>query len=403
MVEKMHIEPLMFKIGASEMNDVATSSSAVVRSIKQHMFSPDARKKAPRFSPADVAGLCGKTYQQMYGPLKKMADSGIVGEKVGNRLTYSLPETRKIIKSARVNKNAVEKSFAVTIAIANFKGGVTKTTTAATLAQGLSLRGLEVLIIDLDPQGSLTNLFGLLSDLDVDSSQTVFSVYSGDETSIDPAITPTYWDGIDLVAASPDLHNAEFILPARQRTQKGFEFWRVLDQALESARSKYDVIIIDTPPSLSYSTINGIMAADGLIMPLPPSPLDFASSAQFWSLCNDLIKKLTVDVNGSEKKFCFIDVLLTRVDKSIGVSNLVRDWIVGAYGSKVLPIEIPRTSTADTASAAFGTVYDLHTNPSIAKTLKRARDAYDDFVLAIEKQIYGVWLGAQIKGELNVK
>ena len=63
-----------------------------------------------------------------------------------------------------------------------------------------------------------------------------------------------------------------------------FEFWRVLDRGLDTARTNYDVIVIDTPPALSYVTINALMAADGVIMPLPPSALDFASSAQFWDL-----------------------------------------------------------------------------------------------------------------------
>jgi len=282
---------------------------------------------------------------------------------------------------------------AVTIAVANFKGGVTKTTTTATLAQGLSLRGYDVLVIDLDPQGSLSNLFGLLADIDVEEDQTVMELYAGTQKTIDPAIQKTYWSGIDIVAASPVLHNAEFILPVRQQKEAGFNFGSILDLGLDSAREKYDVILIDTPPSLSYTTVNALMAADGIIMPLPPSPLDFASSAQFWNLCNDIMKGLTLGKNSPEKKYNFIDVVLCRVDKSVGVSSVVRDWIIRSYGAKVIPVEIPKTAIADTASAGFGTVYDVQSTPSLAKTLKRAKDAYEQFVDHIETQIQGVWVG----------
>ena len=109
------------------------------------------------------------------------------------------------------------------------------------------------------------------------------------------------------------------------------------------------------------------------------------------------MESLQKQSGGPEKKFAFIDVLLSKVNKSVGVSSQVRKWIIGAYGSKVLQVEIPLTATADTAAAAFGTVYDLETNDSIAKTLKRAKSAYDDFVDTIENQIQGIWLGVQNK------
>lgn len=134
------------------------------------------------------------------------------------------------------------------------------------------------------------------------------------------------------------------------------------------------------------------MAADGLLMPLPPSPLDFASSAQFWDLCVETMASFAARGKQEEKRFNFIDVLISRVDNRVGVSANVRDWMIRTYGSKVLPVEIPRTSIADTSSAAFGTVYDTQPNPSIAKTLKRAKDAYELLVDHLERQIQGVWL-----------
>ena len=99
------------------------------------------------------------------------------------------------------------------------------------------------------------------------------------------------------MAAAPILYSAEFVLPSRQTRQpqgSGFEFWRVLDIGIDSIRDKYDVVVIDTPPSLSYTTINALLASDGIIMPLPPSALDFASSSQFWDLFSSLTEEMCI-------------------------------------------------------------------------------------------------------------
>lgn len=125
-------------------------------------------------------------------------------------------------------------------------------------------------------------------------------------------------------------------------------------------------------------------------MPLPPNALDFASSGQFWSLFTEVCNSL-FESRGDAKNFSFVDVVLSRVDRADVVSTAVREWIVSAYGSKVLPIEIPKTSVAASASAEFGTVYDLDSSTVQAKTLKRARDAYDQLVDHVEMQIAGVW------------
>ncbi|MFX7140293.1 ParA family protein, partial [Acinetobacter baumannii] len=84
----------------------------------------------------------------------------------------------------------------------------------------------------------------------------------------------------------------------------------------------------DTPPSLSYVTINGLWAADGIVVPVPPSGLDFASSSQFWSLLADLGSNLDrQEKGGTRKVFDFLHVLLSRVDQADAAAPAVRQWI----------------------------------------------------------------------------
>ncbi|MDD2809387.1 AAA family ATPase [Rhodoferax sp.] len=374
------------------LNDlIATSNrvSAVIERVRSTMLAPDARKTSPTFSTNQIATICGLDKAKMDYRLKK-GDLPIGKMDAGHRRRFSLEDTRTWAKSVRSKLMRPQNAEAITIAVANFKGGVTKTTTAVTLAQGLSLRGHNVLVIDTDPQGSMTTLFGLLPDVDVSDEQTILSLCYGSEVSIDYAVTPTYWSGIDIVPANLGLYSAEFALPSRQKTEGSFEFWNVLDHGIDTARTKYDVIILDTSPSLSYLTINALLAADGLIMPLPPSTLDFTSSGQFWNLFNELTANLVTN-RGKTKSFDFVDVLLARVDANDASSNVVREWITAGYANMVLPVEIPKTALTASASAEFGTVYDTDPATINARTYRRAFDAYERVVELVEGQIQTAW------------
>lgn len=363
--------------------------SSVIESVRSTMLAPDTRKRPPTFSTNQVATICGLEKAQMDYRVKK-GDLPLGQMEAGHRRKFTLEDARTWAQSTRSKFMRPANAEAITIAVANFKGGVTKTTTAVTLAQGLSLRGHKVLVIDVDPQGSMTTLFGLLPDVDVADEQTLLSLCYGSEVSIDYAIKQTYWSGIDIVPANLALYSAEFALPSRQKNEGSFEFWNVLNNGIDNARTNYDVIIIDTSPSLSYMTINALLAADGLIMPLPPSTLDFTSSGQFWNLFNDLTANLVTN-RGKTKSFDFVDVLLARVDSNDASSSIVREWITAGYANMVLPVEIPKTSLTASASAEFGTVYDTDPSTINARTYRRAFDAYERVVELVEEQILTAW------------
>jgi chromosome partitioning protein len=263
----------------------------------------------------------------------------------------------------------------------------------------LSLRGLKCLVIDVDPQGSATSLLGVAPET-LEDEDTILAVASGATNTVADSIQATYWSNIHLVGAAPRISGAQFHLPARAR-EKGFEFWGAISNGLDAdVRDLYDVIIIDTPPSLDYLTINAFYAADILLVPLPPSAMDFVSSVQFWDLFVELNEEFKSF--GMKKEYSFVNVLLSRVDSSDAASSLVREWIAEAYGKHVLPVEIPTTAAAKVAAAEFGTVYDATVAQQSARTYRRAYEAYDRLVEIMEDQIQHVWQSQVAKsGENN--
>lgn len=379
-------------INMSRITALANRASRMVEQVRERLLAPESRKVSPTYSTTQLASLCGVDKAHVsYRLTKNDLPSGRLTPAGGKRV-FELSELRAWTREFRTLKMRPTGASAVTIAVGNFKGGVAKTTTAMVLAQGLSMRGHKVLVIDTDPQGSLTTLHGILPEAEVTDDMTIGPLCEGSENDLSYAVRSTYWDGIDLVAAAPILFSAEFALPARQMNQKDFEFWNVLNDGLESLRSVYDVIIIDTPPSLSYVTINALWAANGIIVPVPPSGLDFASSAQFWSLLADLGSNLDGQSKGrTGKEFDFLHVLLSRVDSGDIAMPTVRSWIQATYGEYMLPVEIPKTSVTSNKAAEFATIYDIEKYEGSVKTFKRAADAYDAFVELVEQSITACW------------
>ncbi len=380
-------------VSIADLSAMRTKARNVVSENRAAATAPSAQKVPPEFNSAQVSELCGIDRNKLEHRRRK---GGLPdGREEARRRMFTLKEAQTWVleyRQSKTKRGCVPKSGpapkAAVITVGNFKGGVGKSTSVATLAQGLSLRGHKVLVIDTDPQGSLTSLMGVAPET-LEDEDTILAVASGSTSTLADAIRPTYWSNIHLIGAAPRISGAQFHLPARAQ-KGGFHFWSAISNGLDAdIRDLYDVIIIDTPPALDYLTINAFYAADILLVPLPPSAMDFVSSTQFWDLFVELNEEFAE--YGMVKDYSFVNVLLSRVDSNDSAAALVREWISESYGKHVLPVEIPTTAAAKTAAAEFGTVYDATVAQQSARTYRRAYEAYERLVEIMEEQLNRVW------------
>ena len=212
------------------------------------------------------------------------------------------------------------------IAIANQKGGVGKTTTAVNLGAALAEADFRVVVVDLDPQGNATTGLGVNAR---DVQYSIYDVIMNDTPAMD-AVEPTSLKNLFVIPATLDLAGAEIeLVPAFSREQK-------LKRALDTIRDDYDIIIIDCPPSLGLLTVNGLAAADDVIVPIQCEYYALEGLGQLLRNVASVRSVLnpTLDVRG---------IVLTMHDTRTRLADQVETEVREHFGARVYKTVVPRT------------------------------------------------------------
>ena len=229
------------------------------------------------------------------------------------------------------------------IAIANQKGGVGKTTTAINLAASLAHLGQECLLIDMDPQSNTTSGLGIDQ---TGINKTIYNVLI-DEVALEDVLKTTAMDWLDIAPATVDLSGAEIELVNMEHREER------LKMALEKFQKVYKYIIIDCPPSLGLLTVNSLVAADTVIIPMLCEFFSLQGLGQLSKTIFALMQTYHLDLEG---------VLFTMFDSRTNLSQQVADEVVKFFGNKVYNTKIPRTVRLAEAPS-FGKpiiLYDKH-------------------------------------------
>jgi len=399
MAEYMTKEDLLD--GLSSITRKQDSFQSTMNALREAAYSPTLLKQfTRRWRISQAAEMVGRSVQSIR---RKEAEGALPKPEMderGRRQGYSLEDINRMRDLFGTRPGRDPEDEPAIISFSNFKGGAGKSTLAIHFAQYLALKGLKICVVDTDPQGTLSTIFGADRDVnrqlfraglipyDPTPKYGLEDFYSGRTDRFAACITPSYFPGIDICPSSMALFNAEYSMSKEVWDDSGVLMY--LGDGLRQVYHKYDVVIFDAPPALGFLSMSVLAAANAIVIPMRPSVYDFASTDTFLTMLKEQVSNL---INlGFPIHYYF---------ESLAVNHMLENKgahvdITGALRSEFtledfFPSPVLDSAEIDNASMELKTFYDLDGPLSSHRVYTRCRDSLEGLFSQIEEATHRIW------------
>jgi chromosome partitioning protein len=436
-------------VGASEFAEIARRCAAGRQDLVSRGLSPDGARRLRLFSTWEITRYLIPVAPAHFRRVLRANPALPQGlsETEGGAKWFTLDEVLRL-RAHFAAEGSRAKEYrpwrpaglpAKVVAVANFKGGVGKTSTAAHLAMSAALDGYRVLIVDLDSQGSMTSMFGgaVVSEWD-----TVFPLLARDYAlglqaenrrraergeaplplddtlaealtrSAQDVIQKTHWPSIDLIGAQLNLYWAEFQIPVWRMSLRGWKLWEALERAFErdGVLEAYDIVLLDTPPALGYLTINGLTAADILLVPLGASFLEFDSTGRFFDMLHSTFQSIEAGENLAARalgrpeirfEWDAVRAVVTRYDagQQAEMAGLMQAYL----GRLLSPWRQELTALVGQSGEQARGIYEADYRDFNRDTYARGRQTFDATWAGLKRLLIASWRRDELAARASVR
>lgn len=409
------------------------------KSIRHATFAPEETKILRRFSAWEASELILNVNRNNFNR-KVRDDDGMPDGEAENENSgmkwFSLAEINQIRQNwiERGGKRSLlprrpKNRRAIRVAVANFKGGAGKSTCGLHLAHAAALDGYKVLVVDFDPQATISHAMGLV---DVPEELTVWGIIARDlmhetrrmnlefelcdsdnripydkdlenagvaDLDDDAFISETCWPTIDMIGSCANAAFVEFATAQYRMANKSWSFFAAVDRYLSKLPDdRYDMIIFDCPPAIGYQSLNAIFAADVLYVPTGPGYWEYDSTTSFMAQLGESLLSLAGNKSKMPevsaklpKDFLAIKVVLTRYEPSNELHVAMLRALNRCFGDWMTKHPIEHTRAVDQTGRFLQSIYEMDYRKMTRETWRRARRSFDAAYAEFKDIILEAW------------
>jgi cellulose biosynthesis protein BcsQ len=403
----------------ADLAELQARSLAVQDWIRRQTFSPEARKRVRPFSLWETAELVLRIDQAALRARLAADPTLPQGESApGGQRWFTLAEIDRLRARLGLAPPRPAGRRAVRTAIANFKGGAGKSTTALHFAHAAALEGYRVLAVDCDPQATLSRAMGLV---EVAEERTVWGIMvrdlvrdtearaaapAGAESgtrlaprrlpaaltglgleALGPAafIEPTAWPGIDIIPSCANAGFVEFASAQYRHLAPDWPFFACLARFLDALEpDAYDLVLFDCPPAIGYQALNAVCAADVLYIPSGPGYWEYDSTTSFLGQLAEALEDLEAGFGAAAppgmalpKEFLELRFLMTRYEPTNALHAAMLDAFRQVFGEHVAEHAVEHTRAVEQSGRFLASVYEMDPRDMTRETWRRARASFD--------------------------